>query len=261
MNAGVQACAEAVAKADPLRFRTTMAAPLKAREVLFPIHAFCLEVAKAPWVTKEPMIAQMRLQFWTDVLDGVIEGLPPRAHEVAGPLAAVLDAASAEALKETVTARMWDIEKEPHADDAALQRYLHATYVIPMHVAARLLGAPETAAKALNRLGYAGALGRYLIAIPALVDQGRYPVVDGRPAAVAALAREAYERARWGAQNLELGRLARAPMIDAMMHLPILRQAAKDPDAVIDDRLGQGAFAQSVRLMRVAQVGGWGFLR
>ncbi|SFI73772.1 squalene/phytoene synthase family protein [Celeribacter neptunius] len=257
----IQACAELVQKGDEARFRATMAAPLKAREVLFPIHAFCLEVAKAPWVTQESMIAEMRLQFWRDVLQEKLDGKAPRAHEVAAPLAAVLDAASAEALDQAVTARQWDIYRDPHEDEAALHRYLHASYAIPMHVAARLLGAPESATKALNRLGFAGALGRYLAAIPALQDAGRIPLVDGRPEAVAALAKDAYEQGRWGAQQLsKCSKLARAPMIDAMMQLPLLRQAARDPQAVIDGRLGQGAVKKSLRLALVSQSPSWAFL-
>ena len=56
MSAGfdpdLTACAELVARADPSRFRATMAAPVAARRVLFPIYAFNTEVARAPWVTR-----------------------------------------------------------------------------------------------------------------------------------------------------------------------------------------------------------------
>ncbi|WP_226553627.1 squalene/phytoene synthase family protein [Celeribacter naphthalenivorans] len=256
----VQACAEIVQKGDEDRFRATMAAPLAAREVLFPIHAFCLEVAKAPWVTQEAMIAEMRLQFWRDVLQEKIDGKAPRAHEVAGPLAQVLDTASAQALDATVTARQWDIYRDPHEDAAALRTYLHNSYAIPMHLAARLLGAPESATKALNALGYAGGLARYLMAIPGLQSAGRIPLVDGRPEAVSELAKEALEQGRWGAQKLgKLTKTARAPMIDAVMHLPVLKQAAKDPDAVLDGRLGQGPARKSLRLAVASQSPSWAF--
>lgn len=257
----IQACAELVAKSDPMRFKTTMAAPVAARNVLFPIHAFCLEVAKAPWVTKESMIAEMRLQFWRDVLTEKAEGKPARAHEVAAPLADALDAQAAAALDVAVTARQWDIYRDPHADEAALHRYLHNSYVVPMHVAARCLGMPEEAVKPINRLGFAGALGRYFCAIPALVDHGRTPLVDGRPDAVAALAKEAVEKARWATQNFPKTPVsARAPLFDAMMHLPILRQAAKDPTAVLDGRLGQGALKRAFRLTAISQSRAWRLL-
>ena len=52
-----EACAALVEKADPLRFRAAMAAPVPARKVLFPLYAFNIEVARAPWVTQEAMIA------------------------------------------------------------------------------------------------------------------------------------------------------------------------------------------------------------
>ncbi|MEG3661394.1 squalene/phytoene synthase family protein [Celeribacter halophilus] len=254
----VQACAEIVQKGDEDRFRATMAAPVAAREVLFPIHAFCLEVAKAPWVTQEAMIAEMRLQFWRDVLQEKIDGKPPRAHEVAAPLAAVLDTTSAQALDDTVTARQWDIYRDPHEDDAAFRRYLHKSYAIPMHLAARLLGAPEECAKALNALGYAGGLARYLMAIPGLQAAGRIPLVDGRPEAVAQLAREAHEQGRWGAQQLgKLSKTARAPMIDAVLHLPVLKQAAKTPEVVLDGGLGQGPARKALRLALVSQSPSW----
>ena len=48
----VEACAALVARGDPDRFLSAMAAPVAARAVLFPLYAFNLEVAKAPWLTQ-----------------------------------------------------------------------------------------------------------------------------------------------------------------------------------------------------------------
>ena len=48
-----------------------MAAPLAARQILFPLYAFNVEVARAPWVASEPMIGEMRLQWWRDVLEEI----------------------------------------------------------------------------------------------------------------------------------------------------------------------------------------------
>ena len=59
----LQACANLVARADPERFAAAMAAPLAARAVLLPVYAASIEVARAPWLTQEPMIAEMRLQW------------------------------------------------------------------------------------------------------------------------------------------------------------------------------------------------------
>ena len=43
----LDACARLVERGDPDRFRVAMAAPPSAREALFPLYAFNLEVARA----------------------------------------------------------------------------------------------------------------------------------------------------------------------------------------------------------------------
>ena len=86
----VNACAAIVQRGDPDRFMATMAAPVAARRVLFPLYAFNVEVARAPWVTEESMIAEMRLQWWRDAVEEVAKGGVVRRHEVVTPLAEVL---------------------------------------------------------------------------------------------------------------------------------------------------------------------------
>ena len=56
---------------------------------LWPIYAFNLEIARAPWVSTQPLIAEMRLQWWRDIVEQAVQG-QTRAHEVAGPLATLI---------------------------------------------------------------------------------------------------------------------------------------------------------------------------
>ena len=79
-DADLTACAALVEKADPDRFRAAMAAPVAARAVLFPLYALNVEVTRAPWVTQEPMLAEMRLQWWRDALQEIADGGPVRRH-------------------------------------------------------------------------------------------------------------------------------------------------------------------------------------
>jgi phytoene synthase len=141
----LQACADLVARGDPDRFRAAMATPPEARAVLFPLYAFNLEVSRAPWVTEEPMIAEMRLQFWRDVAEEIGQGAPPRAHEVCAPLAAAVRAEDAGLLDGFVAARRWDIYKDAFEDAGHFERYLDATGGNLDWVAARALGAPDAA--------------------------------------------------------------------------------------------------------------------
>ena len=71
----VAACAELVQRGDPDRFLAVMAAPVGVRAQLLPLYAFNLEVARAPWVTQEPLIAEMRLQWWRDVVENAGSGV------------------------------------------------------------------------------------------------------------------------------------------------------------------------------------------
>lgn len=176
----VAACAALVERGDPDRFLAVMAAPPEERAQLFPLYAFNLEVARAPWVTEEPLIAEMRLQWWRDVVENAGSGAA-RAHEVAGPLhALILDFGLPVAvLDRLIAARRWDIHREPHAHRAALDAYLEATGAGLMWLAARALGAPDGAEDAVRAYGWATAVAMYIRAAPDLVARGRQPLPEG----------------------------------------------------------------------------------
>ncbi|WP_111406260.1 squalene/phytoene synthase family protein, partial [Meridianimarinicoccus zhengii] len=188
----LDACAELVERGDPDRFRTLLAAPLDARRRLLPLYAFNVEVSRAPWVTAEPMIAEMRLQWWRDALDEIAAGGPVRRHEVATPLSEVLDQEGAHRLDALVAAHRWSCYRDPFPDAAAFDAHIAATGGGLMVVAARILGAPD--APAAEDAGYAAGLANWLLAVPDLESRGCLPLYDGRPAAVAALARDGLAR-------------------------------------------------------------------
>jgi phytoene/squalene synthetase len=246
------ACAELVRRGDPDRFLAAMAAPATARARLFPLYAFNLEVARAPWVTAEPLIAEMRLQWWRDALAEIAAGATPRAHEVTQPLAEVLRAAPVPAalLDRLIEARRWDIARAPFPDAAALAAHLDATGGGLMWAAALALGAGPGAEAAVRDLARAGALAAWLRAVPALAASGRAPLPDPAPDAVAALARaglgwlDAARRARG-----TVPRQAYPALLTAWQARPILRQAARDPGAVAQGRLGLSEAARRGRLL------------
>lgn len=260
-------CADLVRQADPDRFLAAMAAPPGARAVLFPLYAFNVEVSRAPWVTAEPMIAEMRLQWWRDALEEIAAGKPPRAHEVVGPLAEVLDTEAAEVLDRLIAARRWDVHRDPFEDEEHFATYLDATAGGLMWTATRLLGganlaAPESRAaemdaddpplaqEAVRGLGRAAGLARFLQAVPELEARGRVPLVDGRPQAVAELARDALlDAGGWGALKRCVPAPARAGMLEAWMARPVLKQAARDPSRVAAGALGLSPFRKKLRLL------------
>lgn len=187
------ACAELVERGDASRFRATMAAPVAARRALFPLYAFNIEVSRAPWVTQEPMIAEMRLQWWRDALEEIGKGEGIRRHEVVTPLSHRLTAEGAQALDALVEARRWDIWKEPFEDDAHFRRYLDATSAGLLRAGAGMLGGALPEAVAADA-GFALGLAAWFRAVPALEEAKRLPLPDGRESTVRDLADEALTR-------------------------------------------------------------------
>ncbi|KMW57523.1 Phytoene/squalene synthetase-like protein [Candidatus Rhodobacter oscarellae] len=243
-------CAEIVRRGDPDRFLATMAAPVAARRVLLPLYAFNIEVARAPWVTAEPMIAEMRLQWWRDALEEVRTGSTVRNHEVTTPLAEVLDAEGAAILDRLVQARRWDIYRDPFEDVAHFWEHLDATSGGLAWACARALGATEGEAR-VRAIARAAGLANWFQAIPELEARGRVPLVDGRPEAVAALARE-------GLALLSGPRpdpAARAALLASWRARPILRMAERRPDLVASGGLVQSEFARRWGLIWRSLVG------
>ncbi|TDX21242.1 squalene/phytoene synthase family protein [Rhodovulum visakhapatnamense] len=251
----LEACAEIVRKGDPDRFLAVMAAPVAARTRLLPLYAFNVEVARAPWVTEEPLIAEMRLQWWLDALEEIAGGGPVRRHEVATPLSEVLAREAARDLLPLVEARRWDAYREPFADGAALEAHLAATSGRLMGAAARVLGAEDGQA-ALADLGLAMGLAGWFLAVPALLARGRQPLPDDRPEAIADLARSGLARLA-AAHAAGLPARAIPAARTAWRTGAILKRAAARPDRVRGGGLEGAEVARRAGLLRRALTGGW----
>lgn len=254
----LEACAQLVERGDPDRFLATMAAPVAARRVLFPIYAFNIEVSRAPWLTEEAMIAEMRLQWWRDVLEEVRSGGRVRAHEVATPLADVLDAETVVVLDRLVAARRWEIYREPFEDALAFEAYIEDTGAGLVWTVGRVLGAGPQVELALRGQGWAAALARYFQAVPDLEARGRIPLVDGRSEAVAALARRGLERLQAArAARGDIGVGIRPACLAGWQAGPLLKQAASDPRRVAAGDLGMSELGKRARLAWISATGRW----
>ena len=253
---GWQACADLVQKGDPDRFAALMAARPAARPALAVLYAYNLELARAPWASKEPMIAEMRLQWWVDV----VAEPTPRAHEVAGPLHALIRerALPVAALQAMAEARRWDVWSEAFAGPAAFQSYLDATAGALMALSVQALGGDEAAVALGRKVGSAAGLAGFLRAVPALEARGRLPLVDGRPAAVQALARAGLLQLHAARQGrTALRSLARDALLAGWQTRGLLQLAAADPLAVAEDRLALSEFRRRGTLLWQAFSGRW----
>ncbi len=161
-------CARQVRRLDNDRFLCALFAPADRREALFALYAFNLEVARIREAVSEPLVGQIRLQWWREALDGICTGKPPH-HHVAVPLAEAvgrfgLDRAPFERL---LDARAFDLEDRAPADLEALVAYAEGTSATLTALALDILGArDEAAGEAGRHVGIAWALTGLVRAVP-----------------------------------------------------------------------------------------------
>lgn len=249
------ACAAIVQRADPDRFLAVMAAPVPARARLFPLFAFNIEVARAPWATQEPLIAQMRLQWWQDAVEAIAAGQVPRQHEVVKPLAQVMPGLPLAPFKALIAARQWDIYTDPFADLPEFLAHMDQTSGGLVWLAALALGADPAQEALVRGIGVAAGMASWLTAAPELAARGRVPLVDDSEAALRELALHG------------LGLLAAAKAMDFGPAVPALRtcwraaallaQIRDYPARVAAGSLGTSEFQRRTSLIWRVVSGRW----
>jgi len=156
-----------VRQVDPDRYFAGLFAPEAARRHLFALYAFNHEVARAAETVREPMLGQIRLAWWRELVEGARAGTP-RSHDIARALAAVLKAhdlprALFDAL---IEAREFDVSDEMFADMGVLEAYVDATSGNVMRLAARILGPGDANEELARSAGLAYGLTGVLRALP-----------------------------------------------------------------------------------------------
>ncbi len=244
----LRAAAALVEAGDRDRFAATMALDPATRDRLWPLYAVNLEIARAPWASSEPVVAEMRLQWWIDALEALRDDGRAPQHEIGPALLALRDQAGL--LAAAAEARRWDCWREAFEDREAFDAYLDATAGNLVWAAARALGAPAELEARLRDAAWAAGLAAYLVAVPALAARGRVPLVDGRPAAVAALAEEGRARLARARAGGRWPAAARAALLPGWQAEGVLERAARDPGRVVEGRLAPSEFARRAGLLR-----------
>jgi phytoene synthase len=175
----------AAAKAgEPDRYLAALLAPPSTRDGLLALAAFSAELGRiAQLVTREPMMGEIRLQWWRDALQPAEAGM-----RTGNPIADALREATTRhhlpisLLLGMVDAHGCDLEPEPFPTQAALDAYLVAAEGAQFGLAARVLGetaTPELEA-ASESAGRAYGLARMLLAVPQMLALGRLPLPGDR---------------------------------------------------------------------------------
>jgi len=247
-NEDIASCADLVRRGDPDRFLAIMSAPVKKRGALFIIYAFNLEVVRAPWVTQEPMISEMRLQWWLDSIEEIYEGKTIRRHEVVTPLAELIRIQDLprDLFDTLIKARRWDIYKEPHAHAYAFEDYIMSTSGNLIALACLSIGMPSSDIKNAKEYGFGDGIARLFVAIPTLKSMQRYPLLDGSAEAISALANSSLIRMNNVLFSDSSGTFA---LRTAWLAKKTLRLVAKEPMQVVNGISSPTEFYKKILLL------------
>jgi 15-cis-phytoene synthase len=171
-------CGEALRDSDRDRWLACLFAPDEARPHLFALYAFNAEVARIRDLVTQPVLGEMRLQWWVDALDAA-PGAEPRgdlrAHPVADALLASIEAKALprQSLLDYLEARRFDLYEDPAPDRAFFDRYCDETCSALFALSRQVLGGGEGIDHAARHGGRAYAITGLLRALPWHVAQRR----------------------------------------------------------------------------------------
>lgn len=161
-------CAEQVRRFDHDRYLCSLFVPASARAGVMALYAFNVEIARIRDQIREPMMGQIRLQWWREVIEHARQG-DLRQHPVALALGSAIRAHDlpAQPFEALLVARERDLENEPPESLAVLETYAEDTSATLIGLALGVLGQGGGAARAAGRhVGIAWALTGLLRAVP-----------------------------------------------------------------------------------------------
>jgi phytoene synthase len=160
---------------DPTRFEAAMFAPERRREDLFALIALNAELSRIPESVSEPMLGEIRLQWWEDAISALFEGERVEGHEVIEALAGPVSDGrlSKDRLINLIDARRLILSGEAMGDAAILGRMIEQTggALAALQIAA--LGGDDKAQDVAANAGWAEGAGRLIGALPAITGEGQ----------------------------------------------------------------------------------------
>lgn len=159
------------------RYLAALFAPSSVRNALMALYAFNADVGRIPSAVSEPMLGEIRLQWWRDALANLAVG------EVTGnPIADALGGAMREhglpkaLLLGVVDARVFDLSGDPMPDMQALKAFLQKTHGTLFSLATKIVTGrkPGEATQRLARdAGFVWGLTELLRKLPVDLAHGR----------------------------------------------------------------------------------------
>jgi phytoene synthase len=157
---------------DKGRYLAALFAPEAKRPHLLALYAFQAEMARIAALVSEPQLAEIRLQWWLDVLDSIYAG-EPQAHPVAAALAAAITEGDIPKfpLANMAKAHQFDFYSDPMPSLHDLEGYLGETSGALVQLGAMILDKDGAlgCGEAAGLAGVAYGLAQLLAQLPQML--------------------------------------------------------------------------------------------
>lgn len=194
MDSNQQACLSLLREGDRDRYLCALLAPDQARGSLASLYAFNLELARVRELVSEPMLGEVRMQWWKDLLDGEAHG-EASGHPVAAALLESIEKyqLSRPALINMIEARRFDLYDDPMPDRNTFEGYAGETASTLIQLSTQVLDASDNAdtATAAGHAGVAQLVAGVLQLMPLHRSRGQV-YVPGDILAATGLDREGF---------------------------------------------------------------------
>lgn len=159
-------CAELVRTADRDRFIASLFAPAERRDALHALYAFAVEVARVREAAHTALPGEIRLQWWTEVINRERDG-EANANPVAAALLATMERyhLRRDVLLDLIEARRFDLYEDAMRTMDDLETYLRRTLSPLISLAASILAGADFEAVA-TPAGIASGIAQILRAFP-----------------------------------------------------------------------------------------------
>ena len=161
-------CADLVRTHDFVRYASTLFLPQVRRRALLSVYAFNVEISRVREQVSQPLPGEMRLQWWTDMLEGAghggVEGNPVAAEllQTIGEFRLPV-----EPLSRLIEEHQFDLYNDPMPSMAALEGYVTDTSSALFLLGARIAAQPSEATDHLARhAGLAQGMAQVIAALP-----------------------------------------------------------------------------------------------
>jgi phytoene synthase len=169
-------CADQARRNDWDRFICTLFAPRDVRESLFCLIAFNCELARTRDVISQPLLGQIRLQWWRDALAAIHGDAPPSTATATHPILVPLAQAIADhnldrsALDAMIDARSDELDDDIFTDIDRIGAYVDATAGnlarLQLKILSKAAAIPPNVNAAVGHVAFAAG-------IVELIDMGR----------------------------------------------------------------------------------------